>query len=548
MFFSTEVGDTPFFFDNDVVLGSRTSASRLHLQGTTASHYATIDTGIDLNFVGTPDAPTASVGGAGNVEAGNHYYYVAYITDLGETDAKVSAKVTLGVNSEVTVTIPVSSDYRVTGRKLFRTKANDASWKTWTLATINNNVDTEYIDNIADGDLTGTLYEGYYQPDTTNSIFLADGVKSAILSGKQTLFGVNSKAGGAGVVFGQNAGTSITSATQSTFIGDSAGHSVTSGASNTFVGYTSGSLVKTGTANAGVGRNSIPKVASYNIGMGYSAGYYQISSNSVFLGAYSGYGSSGADADSTTAVGYGAGYSLKEGNDNTLLGFQAGYSLTAGSDNIIIGYKSGLDETGSNTLMIDNVDRTSEALGRTGAIIYGQMSATPSEQNLTFNANVNVSEDLNVVGNFTGNQIYGEMWYHNHTATELTFAIKETWYPMFFTNATSLNGFTYVGGHMESSNLTAQVNGKYKASYKLSGDGQNNHIYMSSILINGVEQENCADHKKMSAGGDIIPMGHSGCFIDLVIGDNIQVAVMDYAGTGTGNYYSGNLNLMRIGT
>jgi len=34
---------------------------------------------------------------------------------------------------------------------------------------------------------------------------------------------------------------------------------------------------------------------------------------------------------------------------------------------------------------------------------------------------------------------------------------------------------------------------------------------------------------------------------DLTVGNNIYVAVMDYGGIGTGSYYTGNLNLVRIG-
>ena len=157
-----------------------------------------------------------------------------------------------------------------------------------------------------------------------------------------------------------------------------------------------------------------------------------------------------------------------------------------------------------------------------------------------------VSRDVYIFGNMTTNQFYGEMWYHNHTGTTLSFAVASTWYPMFFTEADNLNGFSYVGGFNSSSNLTTLVAGKYKASYRLSGLGQNNHIYMSTILINGIEQDRCGDHKKMAAGGDIVPIGSS-CFIDLIVDDTIQVAVQDFGDTGNGDYYSGELNLVRIG-
>ena len=157
-----------------------------------------------------------------------------------------------------------------------------------------------------------------------------------------------------------------------------------------------------------------------------------------------------------------------------------------------------------------------------------------------------VGEDLNVTGNFTGNQIYGEMWYHNHTATTLTFVSADTWYPIFFSSDGNVNGFTYTGGFLTESNLTTQVEGLYQATYMASGSGKDNHNYFSTVLVNGVERPECSSHKTMSAGGDITTM-NGNCFISLSIGDDVQVATMDYDGTGDGNYYGGNLNLLRIG-
>jgi len=157
-----------------------------------------------------------------------------------------------------------------------------------------------------------------------------------------------------------------------------------------------------------------------------------------------------------------------------------------------------------------------------------------------------VGEDLNVTGNFTGNQIYGEMWYHNHTATVLNFVSADTWYPIFFSSDGNVNGFTYTGGFLTESNLTAQVEGLYQATYMASGSGKDNHNYFSTVLVNGVERPECSSHKTMSAGGDITTM-NGNCFISLSIGDDVQVATMDYDGTGDGNYYGGNLNLLRIG-
>jgi len=159
---------------------------------------------------------------------------------------------------------------------------------------------------------------------------------------------------------------------------------------------------------------------------------------------------------------------------------------------------------------------------------------------------LNINGNLNVTNNITGNFIYGGMWHHNNTGTTLSFAVQDTWYNLFFNNATDLNGFTYVGGLGVSSNLTAQVSGKYRASYMAMGSGQNNHIYLTTILIDGVEKPECSNQHKMSAGGDVITQNGI-CIITINSGQNIEVAIQDLGGTGDGVYYGGNLNLVRIG-
>jgi len=50
----------------------------------------------------------------------------------------------------------------------------------------------------------------------------------------------------------------------------------------------------------------------------------------------------------------------------------------------------------------------------------------------------------------------------------------------------------------------------------------------------------------MAAGGDVITQSGV-CFIYLTSGDKITIRTMDDSGGGTGNYYGGNLNLVRVG-
>ena len=94
--------------------------------------------------------------------------------------------------------------------------------------------------------------------------------------------------------------------------------------------------------------------------------------------------------------------------------------------------------------------------------------------------------------------------------------------------------------------LIAQVAGKYKVGYMASGDGQNNHVYFTTIMINGIDYDRCESHKTMTAGSDIVTMTGN-CFVDLVVDDEVQLGTADVGATGSGNYYSAELNLVRIG-
>jgi len=149
--------------------------------------------------------------------------------------------------------------------------------------------------------------------------------------------------------------------------------------------------------------------------------------------------------------------------------------------------------------------------------------------------------NFEVYGNITANQFYAEAFYHNHTPTELNFATDGVYYNLTFSNVT-LNGFS----NYSDKELTCDIKGLYAVNYMASGDGQNNHDYYTTMGINGIPQLNLESHKKMSAGGDILTMGGTG-FVRLEKGENITLMTADIGATGTGNYYSMNLNLVRIG-
>lgn len=164
----------------------------------------------------------------------------------------------------------------------------------------------------------------------------------------------------------------------------------------------------------------------------------------------------------------------------------------------------------------------------------------------SFNNLTYINDNVIINGNATFNNIYGGMWYSNYTGTPQNFAVDGVYYQIFFTNSTHLNGFSFQGGFGIPSNLTTQISGVYQVTYMAEGDGQNNHLYSTSVFVNEVNQKNCDSFHKMSAGGDIITQTGT-CLINLNAGDKVSLRVADIGSTGTGNYYGGNIDLVKIG-
>lgn len=131
----------------------------------------------DGTGVTAPGAPTAALagGGAGNVDNGEHFYKITFVTADGETEAgTASSGVTVtdsGTDGKVALSsIPVSGDSSVTQRKIYRTEAGLSTYKL--LDTIADNVTTTYEDNIADSSLGATAPA----INTTGNISAANGL------------------------------------------------------------------------------------------------------------------------------------------------------------------------------------------------------------------------------------------------------------------------------------------------------------------------------------------------------------------------------------
>ena len=158
---------------------------------------------------------------------------------------------------QATVTLPVSTDPFVTGRKLYRTTANGSTFKL--VATIANNTATSFDDNVADGSL------GADAP-TSNTTALLRATVSAIAIGPAGTVGrklyrtvVNGSQQKLLTTIANNTATSFTDSVPDASLG-----------ANVPTGNTSGLVVETGEVPAGATSLPVTSIAPYHTGGGWT--------------------------------------------------------------------------------------------------------------------------------------------------------------------------------------------------------------------------------------------------------------------------------------
>lgn len=343
----------------------------------------TLDVAGDINFdvVDKPSAAelaamtlTEDPNAAYNLVATKQYYYgVAYVTASGDTAARgdnLEKSITIGAtNARVVITnIPISTDPRVTGRKIYRSQGipGGNAYLGYRVVTINDNTTTTFTDNVADGSLV--LTDGFYRKDnTTVKGIYVDGTLFAKMGTWNVSYGfnlLNNLAGGTeNVAIGMNSTlVSVTTGSTNIGIGSSALNNITTGSSNIGLGYATLLGINTGVHNVGIGSNAIRLAGTIgsvtgNTGIGYAAllniiagnnyntalGYYAgdgfQGSNNIFIGAKTGYmPAAGTIGNYNIFIGDDVGDNAANGaNNNILIGKQLDLQITNGSNQLSIG-------------------------------------------------------------------------------------------------------------------------------------------------------------------------------------------------------------------
>lgn len=332
--------------------GVGTASALLHVLGTTTSHIGKFDIGVDFDAVAQPTtAPgLALIASAGNINVGTHYYRITYKTAVGETQlntgtgATTTYIVTDAGHAQVTVTLPVSSDYRVTHVCIYRAVTGNIYYNdVKKVGEVANGV-TTFVDNIADSSRTGV--NSFARSNTTNRFITVDGSPSMFVSSTDTYLGyragegaiLGTAGGGENTFFGASVGTNPLG-TKNVAIGTSV--SVGSSDSSVLIGHSAG----------GIGTNF------YNgIIMGRNTAFWNTyNMNSVILGGAK--GTTYYQASYITNVGMESLSSITTGaNSVVVLGAFSARNLTIGAGSIVIGtYVDLPSATTTGQLNIGNV-------------------------------------------------------------------------------------------------------------------------------------------------------------------------------------------------
>jgi hypothetical protein len=351
-----------------------TAQKTLHVSGNINMEQVSAPTGPQLTGITFTSNP-----GAGSLSAGTYHYDFCFVTAEGETECVISnvyyaSGVSLSNGSSMTLSnIPVSSDPRVTGRKVFRSLVNPYSagsgqYFTYFIGTISNNTQTTYTDTTADSSInTNTAQYSYRKSNTTAGQLFIQNIKTLFSDSYNTVFGNNAYSsannrGNSTVAIGTESLRDNTTGTNNVSVGYASSFRTSGGSDNVSVGFASNYFNPNGEFNVAIGSGSLRSnsltLQSYNTTIGGNSMFTSNGNYNSILGYYSGRNLSGSN---NTFIGSFAGFysSTKPLNYNIFIGNQVGNSLTGNSNmsnNILIGYGvNPPDLGGSNQLNIGNL-------------------------------------------------------------------------------------------------------------------------------------------------------------------------------------------------
>lgn len=155
--------------------------------------------------------------------------------------------------------------------------------------------------------------------------------------------------------------------------------------------------------------------------------------------------------------------------------------------------------------------------------------------------NIYATGNIDIEGNFSGNQYYGEM-FATFNAVATTITASDRYYNVTAgATAGSLNGFSYSGGK-----LTTLKGGLYKADASITAFFSSSNTYNFTFGVGGIYNTNCITAFYNHVANAPYPLSLS-CFLNLDEGDVITLMVTNLIDTDNIGISDFNVNLIRIG-
>ncbi len=161
----------------------------------------------------------------------------------------------------------------------------------------------------------------------------------------------------------------------------------------------------------------------------------------------------------------------------------------------------------------------------------------------TFNFDVNINQSLNVSGNFTGNQFYGNMFLYE-PLTPVTVTISSVNVPFNITglSTTENNGFNF-----SSDSLIVQQAGLYEVKISISYTDTSNNRHVLTALINGQQQEQISCMASVSNSNNVESTSCIGV-MRVEEGDIVTIGIIDISTPARDiQVHNTQITLLRIG-
>ena len=200
----------------------------------------------------------------------------------------------------------------------------------------------------------------------------------------------------------------------------------------------------------------------------------------------------------------------------------------------------------AGTDIIFSTDGTDRVIITESDGFLGVLTQTPESA-------LSVIGDINASGNYTGNLIYGHMWFNNESSSGRETIIT---FQGIFVNVTgfdqdngnggqNLNGFDFNNDNALDNDLTGIYQADYSVSFERSSGGASRE-YVFGLMMNGVLQNNTKVHRATANVNDVGSVSASS-IITLTKNDMIHLMVRNEGGTENIGVHNANVRLMRIG-